>query len=223
VSTTISQLSSRHYFLAGISGLAGVILIITSFIINPGPPPGATLAQIEAFGQHYFSAILWGAWLQAVGPVFIMLFAFTIVIAAGAVHKLAGWMTFFGGCILMCVSLIEITFYIAVLFEPHALTTPIIMALIEAVQHLYFIVAAPSLFIPLGIVIITSSVLPRLFGYLAVIFGIFFAVIGMLTLLTLKLPPTVTMLGIIQGLWWLSAAITLIVRWRKGYFTANAL
>lgn len=204
--------------MGGLAGVIGVALIITSFTINPGPPPGATGAQLVAFGREYYSAILWGAWLQAVGPVFIVIFAFTIVITAGAANKLSGWMTFFGATVLMCVSLIEITFYIAVLVEPHDIIMPVVMALIAAVQHLYFIVAAPALFIPLGIIIIRSSVLPRVFGYLAIAIGVFFEITGIVTLLILTLPPTVTMFGIVQGLWWLSAAIALIVRAAKVSF-----
>jgi hypothetical protein len=215
------QTIRRFHLLGGLAGVIGVALIITSFTINPGPPPGATAAQLAAFGRQYYSAILWGAWLQAVGPVFIVIFAFTIVFAAGAANKLAGWMTFFGATVLMCVSLIEITFYMAVLFEPHAIIMPVVMALIAAVQHLYFIVAAPALFIPLGVIIIASSVLPRAFGYLAIAIGIFFEVTGIVTLLILRLPPTVTTLGIIQGLWWLSAAIALIIRAGKVNITAN--
>ena len=150
-----------------------------------------------------------------------MIFAFTIVIVAGAANKLVGWMTFFGATVLMCVSLIEITFYIAVLVEPHNIIMPVVMALIAAVQHLYFIVAAPALFIPLGVIIIGSSILPRVFGYLAIAIGAFFEVIGIVTLLVLRLPPTVTMLGIVQGLWWLSASIALIIRSKNLNLTAN--
>jgi hypothetical protein len=215
------QTRRRFSFLGGLAGVIGVALIITSFTINPGPPPGATAAQLVAFSRQYYSAIRWGAWLQAVGPVFIVIFAFTIVIAAGVANKLSGWMTFFGAAVLMCVSLIEITFYIAVLVEPHEIVVPVVMALIAAVQHLYFIVAAPALFIPLGVIIIGSSILPRVFGYLAMAIGVFFEVIGIVTLLVLRLPPTVTMLGIVQGLWWLSAAIALIIRSGKVNLTAN--
>jgi hypothetical protein len=49
---------------------------------------------------------LWGSWLQAVGPLLNVLFAFAIVCLAGATTRLAGWMTMFGGTILMMVSLV---------------------------------------------------------------------------------------------------------------------
>ena len=207
--------SSRVCLLGGLSGIVGVILILVSFTINSGPPPGATSAELIKFGQQYYASVLWGAWLQAVGPVLIILFAFSLVHLAGATQRLSGWMTFFGATTLMTVSLIEITFYISALHTDPPVMPSVSLALISAVQHLYFIVAAPALFLPLGIVLLGSSVLPRLFGYLALLLGIVFAILGITFLLRLTLPAGVTAFAGVQALWWLAAGITLIVRSRK--------
>lgn len=196
--------------LTALSGIVGVILLGISFNINPGPPDNATTAQLTAFATQNFTSILWGAWLQAVGPLLIVLFALAIVCLAGATTRLAGWMTLFGGAILMMVSLVEITFYIGTLYGT---TTGLIsLDLIHAVQHLYFIVAAPALFLPLGAVILGSPVLPRVFGYLALVLGAAFAILGVVFLDSLTLPAPVLAFAGIQAFWWLAAAITLIVR-----------
>jgi hypothetical protein len=84
--------------------------------------------------------------------------------------------------------------------------------LVYAVQHLYFIVAAPALFFPLGLVLINSRVLPSVFGYLALLMAAGFAVAGIVFLLRLRLPDAVTAAGAVQPIWWLAAAITLMVR-----------
>ncbi len=110
---TETMSTKRYRILSALSGIIGVIMLITSFSLNPGPPSNATSAQLIAFGNQYFTSILWGAWLQAVGPLLIVLFAFAIVPLAGATTRLAGWMTLFGGTILMTVSLVEITFYMS--------------------------------------------------------------------------------------------------------------
>jgi hypothetical protein len=197
---------------SGLSGIIGVVLIGVSFNINPGPPPGATNAELMRFGQQYYASVLWGAWLQAVGPALIVLFAFSLVHLAGATQRLSGWMTFFGAATLMTVSLIEITFYISAL-QPDPPMMPFISSkIISAVQHLYFIVAAPALFLPLGVVLLGSSILPRLFGYLALLLATAFATLGVIFLLTLTLPAGVTAVAGVQALWWLAAALTLIVR-----------
>lgn len=208
-----NRISTRTFcILSGLSGIAGVALISVSFIINPGPPPGATSTELIKFGQRYYASILWGAWLQAVGPVLIVLFAFSLVLLAGATQRLSGWMTFFGSATLMMVSLIEITFYISALHDDPPMMPFISLKVISAVQHLYFIVAAPALFLPLGIVLASSLILPRLFAYLALALASAFAMLGVIFLLTLTLPAGVTAFAGVQALWWLAAAVTLIAR-----------
>lgn len=106
-----SFLSQRAFcILSGSSGIAGVVMLLVSFTINPGPVPGSNSEELMKFVQRNFAPVLWGAWLQAVGPVCIVLFAFSLVYLAGAMQRLAGWMTLFGATVLMTTSLIEITF-----------------------------------------------------------------------------------------------------------------
>jgi hypothetical protein len=206
-------ISKRSFcILSGLSGIVGVVLILLSFNINPGPPSGATTPELVKFGEQHYSSVLWGAWLQAVGPLLIVLFAFSLVHLAGAKQRLSGWMTFFGATTLMAVSLIEVTLYISALHHDPAIMPSISLVLISAVQHLYFIVAAPTLFLPLGIVLVSSSILPRLFGCLAVLLGSGFAALGAIFLLNLSLPGAVTACAGVQAFWWLAAAVTLIVR-----------
>lgn len=202
----------RFCIFSGLSGAIGVILLGLSFALANGPAPGTSSADMVTFAQLHGTAILGGAWLQAVGPVFIVLFAFALVHLAGATARLAGWMTFFGAATLMIVSLIEITFYIAALFPDPQPMMPISNNLIDAVQHLCFIVAAPALFLPLRIVLIRSRILPRVFGYLAIVLAAVFAVLGMAFLNRLILPDPVTAFAAIQALWWFAAAVTLIIR-----------
>jgi hypothetical protein len=181
-------------------------MLIVSFAINPGPPAGASGAQLTAFGQQHFDAIVWGAWLQAVGPALIVLFAFTIVVLAGATARLAGWMTLFGAATLMTVSLIEITGYLGTLHTSPATMAETSYTLIHSVQHLYFIVAAPALWLPLGLVILGSAVLPRILGYLALVLAAGYALAGVFTLLDLTVPVAVQISASVQVLWWLAAA-----------------
>jgi hypothetical protein len=210
----MGSFTSRRKFcvLSGLSGITGVVLLIVSFTINSGPPPGATGSELVRFGQQYYAAVLWGAWLQAVGPVLIVLFAFALVQLAGATLRLAGWMTFFGATALMTVSLIEITYYISALFPDPEIMPAVSLRVIFAAQHLYFIVAAPALFLPLGIVLLSSHILPRVFGYLALVLAATFASLGAGFMLRLTLPGSVTAFAGVQALWWLAAAITLVAR-----------
>ena len=208
--------------LSALSVIIGVIMLVVSFNINPGPPLNATGAQLAAFARQYYTSILWGAWLQAVGPFLIVLFAFAVVFLSGAATRLAGWMTFFGGVLLMVVSLTEIVFYFGALFAVYHNNLAmglISLDLIHATQHLYFIVAAPALFVPLGIVILYShvalprpDVLPRIFGYLAIALGVAFVILGIVFLNNLVLPLAVQAFAGVQALWWLAAGIIMIIQ-----------
>lgn len=210
------RMSTRSYrLIGGLAGIAGIILLGLSFAINAGPPENASSAELVKFGQENYAHILWGAWMQAVGPVFIILFALCLVHLAGAAERLSGSMTLFGATVLMTVSLIEITFYMSALHADPEVLPFISLKLISAVQHLYFMIAAPALFFPLGIVLLSSPVLPRLFGYLALLLAVVFESLGVIFLFILTLPAAVTAVAGIQALWWLAAAITLVVQSKK--------
>ena len=206
--------------LTALCGMLGVIMLIPSFIINPGPPPNPTVAQLIAFGNQYHNSILIGAWLQAVSPFLIILFAIAIVHLAGATTRLMGWMTLFGGSILVMTSLVEVTFYLSAVNGNSATTGLISLDLISAVQHLFTMVAAPAVFLPLGVVILGSRVLPHVFGYLAFVLAGIFAILGIVALFS-PIQSVVNILASVQGLWWLIAAITLLVSTGKVYNTAS--
>ncbi len=205
-------MTNKLRIFGGISGITGVLMLIFSFCINPGPPPGAGYEQLISFGHQYYASILWGAWLQTIGPFLIIFFTFSLVFLSGAAQSLAGWMVFFGASILMTVSLVEITLYIAVLFKDPPMNSLIGLNLIYAVQHLYFIIGAPAVFIPLGIVLRNSNILPRSFSWLAIAMGVLFGTLGIVFLLRLILPVWVTAIAGIQAFWWLASSIIVIIR-----------
>ena len=205
-------MSTRLFrILTAFCGILGVAMLIPSFLINPGPPPNPTVAQLIAFGNQYHSSVLVGAWLQAVSPFLIILFALAIVHQAGATTRLMGWMTIVGGTILVMTSLVEVTFYLSAVNGNPASTGLISLDLISAVQHVYSMVAAPAVFLPLGAVILGSRVLPHVFGYLAFVLAGIFAALGIAALFN-PIQSVVNILAGVQGLWWLFAAITLLVR-----------
>ena len=210
------MLTRRAAVWAAVSGLVGTCMIGISFAINPGPPAGASSAQVTAFGQQYHDAILWGSWLQAVGPALIAVFTLAVVFLARATTRLAGWMTLFGTGTLMTVSLIEITGYIGTVHTSPATMPSTSLALIHSVQHLYFIVAAPAVWLPLGLVILGSGVLPRILGYLALVLAAGYALAGVVTLFDSTVPPAVQVsAGVAPALWYLAAPGTLLRRARQ--------
>jgi hypothetical protein len=131
-------------------------------------------------------------------------------------------MTLFGAATLMTVSLIEITGYIGTLHTSPATMPGTSLALIQSVQHLYFIAAAPAVWLPLGLVILGSGVLPRILGYLAIVLAAGYALAGVLTLFDLIVPAAVQIsAGVLPALWYLAGAGMLLMRARQAASTAG--
>jgi hypothetical protein len=76
----------------------------------------------------------------------------------------------------------------------------------------YWLMLAPVLFLPLGIVFLSSQVRRGLFGYVVLPLAVVFAALGVIFLLTLTLRDAVTVLAGVQAIWWMAAAITLVAR-----------
>jgi hypothetical protein len=89
------------------------------------------------------------------------------------------------------------------------------------VQHLWFIVAAPALWLPTGLVILGSGVLPRILGYLALALAAGYALAGAFTLFDSTLPAAVQISAGVPTLWYLAAAGTLMRRAHQAPSTAG--
>jgi hypothetical protein len=76
----------------------------------------------------------------------------------------------------------------------------------------YWVMLAPVLFLPLGIVLLSPQVLRGIFGYVVLPLAVVFAALGVILLLTLTLPDAVTVLAGVLAIWWLAAAITFVAR-----------
>ncbi|GCE23107.1 hypothetical protein [Dictyobacter kobayashii] len=206
-------MSTRLFsILAALGCILGVVFLFISFSLNPTPPTDPT--QLAAFGKQYHNDILVGAWLQAISPLLIIFFVLAILQLAKATTRFAGLATLLGGGIFMVVDLLEVTFYLGAA-NAHNLTTALIsLSFVNAVQHLYSIIAAPALIIPLGVVIIGSPVLPRVLGYAAIIIGSLFAILGVVFLFTPVVDgvAALAILEAVEELWFPIAAITLLIR-----------
>jgi hypothetical protein len=76
----------------------------------------------------------------------------------------------------------------------------------------YWLMLAPVLFLPLGIVLLSSQLRRGIFGYVVLPLSVVFAALGAIFLFALTLHDAVTVLAGVQAIWWLAAAITLLAR-----------
>ena len=196
---------------AGLCGILGAVALVSSFLMNPAPPADFSAAQLRDFAVQHHNSIVFGAWLQGIGSMLLVLFAIALVHLAGATHRFAGWITLLAGATILMVSLVEITFYLGAVqsAEIGDLTSGAVSnALIKAVQHVFLI--APALLLPLGVVLLGSRVLPRAFAYLALAIGTTLQIFGLVGLFGV-LQPVIDDVLIVQALWFVAAGFALMI------------
>jgi len=192
--------------------ILGAIVLVSSFLINPAPSPGFSTAQLRDFAIQRHNLIVFGAWLQGMGSLLLVLFAFALVHLAGATRRLAGSITQLAATVILMVSLAEITFYLsaAASAEVGDITSGLVSnALIKAVQHVFLI--APALLLPLGVVLLDSNVLPTGFAVVGLAIGGALQVLGLIGLFA-RLQPVIDTILIVQALWFVAAGSTLLFR-----------
>ena len=206
------------HILIALCGILGTILLGLYFGIGfsiglAQLPPSVTLAQELSVARQYHNLWFLGTWLQATGSLLSVVFFLALVQRARAVTRLAGLLTILGCAALLAVVLIEGVFTIGLAAaavngqQTASLTFFVIMTVFT---YLDPIVPAPVIFLALGTILLGSHLLPRVFGYLAFILGIAFAVVGLVGLFTTSL-LTIVVLSL-QALWVLAAAITFLFR-----------
>jgi hypothetical protein len=79
----------------------------------------------------------------------------------------------------------------------------------------YWLMLTPVLFLPLGIIFLSSQVRRGLFGYVVLPLAVVLAALGTIFLFTLTLPDAAAVVAGVLAIWLLSAAITLLGRNRK--------
>ena len=203
-------MSPTFRIVSGLCGIFGAVALVSSFVMNPAPPAEFTVSQLRDFAVQHHNGIVFGAWLQGMGSLLLVLFAIAVVHLAGATHQFAGWVTLLAGATILMVSLVEINFYLGAVqaAESGDLTSGTVSnALIKAVQHVFLI--APALLLPLGAVLLGSSILPLAFAYLALAIGATLQIFGLVGLFGV-LQPIIDDVLIVQALWFVAAGVALI-------------
>lgn len=199
-------------------GILGPILLSAYFGVGMGLglatlPPDATLAQVVNLAIKYQNMWYMGTWLQVTGSLLCVIFFLALVQKAGAATRLAGMLVMLGSAVLLAVVLIEGVFTIDLAqaaVNGHQATSLTSFDLMTVFTHIYPIAPAPVIFLALSAVLLGSCLLPRTFGYLALVLGIAFEIAGLVSLFVI---PWLTLVVLsLQTLWILGAAITLLIR-----------
>ena len=199
--------------LIALCGILGSVALGIYFSVPfPLPPANATTAQINQFATQYHDAILFDAWLQAVGSLLTVVFAVALVHLAGASNRLAGKLTLLVATIVLGLGLTDATFTIGAVqasANGHFESAVACYDLTNVFVHVFLI--APSLFLVMGAALLGTPLLPRWFSYLALADGIAFQVLGFIGLFNSIAVSLVILLLIAQVLWTVAAAVILLI------------
>ena len=210
-----AQLSRILIALCGILGtvLLGLYFGVGFSVGLAQLPPDTTAAQVVSVGKEFRNLWFLGTWLQATGSLLSVVFFLALVHRSGRPASLAGLLTIVGSAVLLAVVLVEGVFTIDLAqaaVNGHPTTSLTSFDIMSVFTYVYPIVPAPVIFLALGTILLGSTLLPRVLGYLAFGLGIAFAVVGFIGLFTTPL-LTIIVLSL-QALWVLAAAIMLLVR-----------
>ena len=196
---------------AALCGLLGFAALGVYYSVPfPLPPPTATMAQLTEGLRPYHDTILFDAWLLATGSLLQVVFVIALVHLAGAATRFWGMFAILAATAILAVSLFDSGFTIAAVeaaTNGHPATALVCFDMTNSMRHVFLM--APSLFIPLGAVLIGARLIPRAFGYVALALGIAFESLGLASLFSPAAEVGIIVLLIGQELWMLAAPIAL--------------
>ena len=215
--------------LAGLAGIVGqgALGVYYSGVLVPRLliTGNVTADQLGTLARQSHEAILFDAWLQGIGALGSIVFFVALVYLSNAGTKFAGWMTLIASGVVLTIALGDVTFTVAAVQAAavgHTASAQVAFDFIagptEAFDYTFLFVPAPMLILSAGAVLLGSRVLPRIFGYLALLIGCAFVVVGVASLFSSLAGATGTFFEVVQvgqALWVLGAAATLLARTGK--------
>jgi hypothetical protein len=213
---------ARWTLLAATAGLAGAAALDASFGLLPSPPPPtAPLAALTRYAASHHHALLAAAWLEGTGTQLQVIFVMALAHLAGPRAGLARRITTVACTAVLGIGLVYDVMLIAapsgVANGPQTTTAPVAYGLFAGVEHV-FLIAPPLL--PLGLILLRTSLLPRAFAWAAVLLGAMGPVLGLAGLLAVTANNNGTVGAAINALLpaqalWIAAASIITLAYRR--------
>jgi hypothetical protein len=214
--------SRRWVLLASAAGFIGAAALGASFGMLPKPPPlTGPLATLIGYAASHKHIMMTAAWLEGTGTLLYVIFVLALVHQAGDRAGLAGRIATMASAVVLTVSLLYDVTLIAIaqsaaLGGQQATTALVSYGLFAAVEHIFLL--APPLLLPLGLILLRTTILPRALAAAAVALGIAGPVLGLAGLFTVTannngpVGTAINILVALDGLWILTAAVVLPLR-----------
>jgi hypothetical protein len=194
--------------LAGLCGIAGPLIPVASFAINPLPPPGLSPTALFAWAEPRAGFLLLDGWMHGMGSMLIVIFVLAVVQLSGAARGVMARLVQFVAGTILVISLIEMTFYLTAAqsiaggaFAPGLITD----GLNTAVQH---VLTVPALVLSLAVVVLRTRVLARSFAWSGLAIGVGPQILALAGGYVVT-PPVVDVMAIVQSAWFAAAGVAL--------------
>ena len=149
------------------------------------------------------------------GSLLGVVFFLALIHAVGGAGRLAGWVAMVGLAVLLALSVLEGLLFMDVAeatSNRHPITALSSFDLQTVFVHGFLTIAAPTVYIAVGALLLQSAVLPRIVAYSALALGALFEILGFTGLFT-KTADTIAVVPLIlQALWILAVAVIMIRR-----------
>jgi len=202
-------------------GIAGAVMLAAYFAAPVFASPLARVvyaanpatAQVLAAGRRYHELLYAGSWLQATGALLAVVFFVALADMPGGNRGLAAKITQLGSAVLLAVVLAEVAFtytWASSAVRGQAASSLASFDLMSAAIRVFPIVPAPAIYLSVGVVLLRTRALPRIFARFALVLGAAFACAGLLGALLPAAAAATAVLSGLQILWIIGAAIALV-------------
>jgi Domain of unknown function (DUF4386) len=199
--------------LVAAAGFASAVALVGHFVVA-GPPASFTTQKVLVDYALRHDAVVTGAWLDGIGSILLVLTVVGVAQLAGAAGSLAGRVLLVAGAAVAAQSLLTDTLLIAAT-QIAAAGSEAQAATLVQVAHAadYVFPIANAFWAPaLGLIVLRTRVLPAIFGYVAVAFGLVELFGGTAALYSESVNAVINPLFLVMVVWNVAAGIVLLVR-----------
>ncbi|WP_369045871.1 hypothetical protein [Sinomonas sp. P10A9] len=172
-------------------------------------------SEVLAVGAQYDQLVEFGTWLQATGATLCVVFFIGLLFISASNGTLAAYTVLLGSAVLVALVLMEGVFTLTWVSASTAGVPESARAgydLMSRFIQVFPLVPAPAVYLPLGVILLRSRVLPTWLGWAALALGAAFLLVGLLEVFIPFAQAFAAGLAGLQDLWILTTAIILIER-----------
>jgi hypothetical protein len=200
--------------LVAVAGFVSALALVGHFVVA-GPPASFTTQKLLVDYALRHDAVVTGAWLDGIGSVLLILTVIGVAQLAGAAGSLAGRVLLLAGAAVVAHSLFIDSLLIAaaqIAAAGSGAQAATLLQIAHAADYVFPI--ANAFWAPaLGLIVLRSGVLPAIFGYIAVAFGLVELFGGAAALYSESVNAVIHhQLFLVMVAWNVAAGIVLLVR-----------